>query len=319
MSNFAAKWDEVGKRFYEIGVDRGMFYPLTETSQGSGTYEYKNGEAWSGLSNVTNKPEGADVNDIWADNMKYLSIRAAEKFGATIECYTYPDGFKACNGEEEVVPGVTVSGQTRKTFGFAYRSRIGNDTEFADHGYKIHLIYNATASPVEKSYGTINDSTDVDAMSYDVETTGLQVGTINGKEFKPTSHIEIDSTKVDAALLTAFEEILYGVEGSTQPSMPLPAEVFELFGAAAVPSIELNKHYIELEAGSTYKLTATVKNSTETPSWTPITGDYATVASDGTVTAVAEGSAVVTASITDSSVTYNDTCTVKVIAAQANG
>ena len=315
MSDFAIKWDQDGKRFYEIGVDRGVFYPLSD----EGTYE--NGEAWSGLSNVTNKPEGADVNDIWADNMKYLSIRAAEKFGATIECYSYPDGFKACNGEEEVVPGVTVSGQTRKAFGFSYRSRIGNDIKFQDYGYKIHLIYKATASPVEKSYGTINDSTDVDAMSYDVETTGLEVGTVNGIEYRPTSHVEIDSTKVDAALLASFEETLYGVDGGASPRLPLPAEVFELFGGSVVPSIELNKHYIELEAGSTMKLTATVKNagSSDTVTWTPTTGSYATVASDGTVTAVAEGSAIVTATITVDGISYNDTCTVKVKAAQANG
>lgn len=204
---YAVEWDKVGERFYEIGVDHGVFYPLDENGN------YTNGEAWSGLSNVTNKPEGADVNDIWADNMKYLSLRAAEKFGATIECYSYPNGFKACNGEEEITPGVTISGQTRKPFGFTYRSRIGNDLKFEDYGYKIHLIYNATASPVEKSYGTINDSTDVDTMSYDVETTGLPVAlTINGvpKEFKPTSHIEIDSTKVDATQLENFLKTLYG-------------------------------------------------------------------------------------------------------------
>lgn len=204
---YAVEWDKVGERFYEIGVDHGVFYPLDENGN------YTNGEAWSGLSNVTNKPEGADVNDVWADNMKYLSLRAAEKFGATIECYSYPNGFKACNGEEEITPGVTISGQTRKPFGFTYRSRIGNDLKFEDYGYKIHLIYNATASPVEKSYGTVNDSTDVDTMSYDVETTGLPVAlTINGvlKEFKPTSHIEIDSTKVDATQLENFLKTLYG-------------------------------------------------------------------------------------------------------------
>ena len=234
-------WDAVGKRFYEIGVDRGVFYPLAETASGSGIYEYNNGEAWSGLSNVTNKPEGGDVNDVWADNMKYLSLRAAEKFSATIECYTYPDGFKSCNGEEEVVPGVTINGQTRKAFGFSYRTRIGNDVKFQDYGYKIHLIYNATASPVEKSYSTINDSTDIDAMSYDVETTGLQVGTVGGIEYKPTSHIEIDSTKVTAEQLAAFEQILYGTpaDSTTTPAtaavpakMPLPTEVFTYFASA---------------------------------------------------------------------------------------
>ena len=151
-------------------------------------------------------------------------------------------------------------------------------------------------------------------MSYDVETTGLQVGTINGVEYKPTSHIEIDSTKVDAALLASFEEILYGVEGSTQPSMPLPAEVFEFFGASAIPSIELNKHYIEVEAGGTVTLTATIKNSTETADWESSADTYASV-SGGVVTGENAGTAIITASITDSGVTYNDTCTVKVNAA----
>lgn len=235
MADFAVKWDQVGERYYEIGVDRGMFYPLTVTE---GVSEYKNGEAWSGLSNVSASPEGADTNDIWADNMKYLSLRAAETFGGTIECYTYPDGFKKCNGEDELTNGVTIGQQTRKPFGFSWRSRIGNDVEFQDHGYKIHLVYNATVSPTEKSYGTINDSTDVDTMSFEFDTTAIPV-TVNNKEFKPTSYITIDSTKVDAAKLTAFEQTLYGTAAvvGDQPAdevpaeMPLPADVYAAFAS----------------------------------------------------------------------------------------
>lgn len=311
MSDFAVQWDEVGKRLYEIGVDRGMFYPLAD----NGTYN--NGEAWSGLSNVTNKPEGADVNDIWADNMKYLSIRAAEKFGATIECYSYPDGFKACNGEEEVVTGVTVSGQTRKAFGFSYRSRIGNDIKFQDYGYKIHLIYNATASPVEKSYSTINDSTDVDAMSYDVETTGIQTGTVNGIEYKPTSHIEIDSTKVDATLLRSFEEIIYGVSGGASPRMPLPAEVFALFGGSSIPFVELDKHYLALTVGDEYTFNVSKNPSDADVSFSSGSDSVATVTAGGKVEAAGTGSTIITATYTDSetSVVYSDTCTVVVSAA----
>jgi hypothetical protein len=240
-----SEWDKVGKRFYEIGCDRGVFFPLKKNAD-TEEYEYVDGEAWSGLSNVTLKPEGGDVNDIWADNMKYLSVRAAEKFGATIECYTYPDGFKACNGEAEVVTGVTINGQTRSTFGFSYRSKVGNDTEGHDFGYKIHLIYNATASPVETSHATVNDSTDIDAMSYDIDTTAINVGTVNGIEYKPTSHIEIESSKfadtAAKAKLLAFEKILYGTPASTpqgedpvpavQPRMPLPAEVFAMLGTS---------------------------------------------------------------------------------------
>lgn len=224
---YAVSWDNVGERLYEIGVDRGMLYEL----QNDGTYT--NGVAWSGLSKVTAKPEGADVNDIWADNMKYLSIRAAEKFGATIECYSYPDEFKKFNGEEEITPGVTINAQTRKAFGFCWRSRIGNDTEFQDHGYKLHLVYNATASPSEKSYGTVNDSTDVETMSFDIDTTAIPV-TINNVEKKPTSYITIDSTKVNPSKLTAFEQKLYGTaaEGQNEavaPIMPLPATVYDDF------------------------------------------------------------------------------------------
>lgn len=241
---YAAEWDKVGERYYEIGVDHGMFYPLVNGN-------YNNGEAWSGLSNVTNKPEGADVNDIWADNMKYLSIRAAEKFGATIECYSYPDGFKACNGEADLVPGVTISGQTRKPFGFSYRTRIGNDQEFQDYGYKIHLIYNATASPVEKSYGTINDSTDVDAMSYDVETTAVPVS-IEGSDvdYKPTSHIEIDSTKVNATKLANFLKTLYG-----------QVEYSEFSGSAWVEGTD---YYTENADGTHSKVDTTKVTAPET-------------------------------------------------------
>ena len=313
MPNFAIEWDKVGERFYEIGVDRGVFYPLSD----EGTYS--NGEAWSGLSNVTNKPEGADVNDIWADNMKYLSIRAAEKFGATIECYSYPNGFKACNGEAEVVPGVTVSGQTRKAFGFCYRSRVGNDIKFQDYGYKLHLIYNATASPVEKSYGTINDSTDVDTMSYDVETTGLQVGTINGIEYKPTSHIEIDSTKVDPVKLAAFENIIYGTQGGSTPSLPLPAAVFKYFGGDVTPYVELDKHYLALTVGDEFTFTVNKNPADATVVFSTGSSSIADVgASTGTVTAEGVGSTTITATYTDSdSVPYTDTCTVVVTAAAA--
>lgn len=203
MSDYYVEWDKVGERFYEIGVDHGMIYPLANGA-------YNNGEAWSGLSNVSINPEGADVNDIWADNMKYLSLRSAETVKATIECYSYPDKFKECNGEVSPVAGMTVGQQTRKAFGFSFRSKIGNDEQFQDYGYKLHFIYNATASPSEKSYGTINDSTDVDAMSYEIDTTAIPVK-INGVEYKPTSYVCIESNKVGTAEnLTALEEIIYG-------------------------------------------------------------------------------------------------------------
>ena len=301
--SFKVKWDEVGKRLYEIGVDHGMLY----LQKGDGTYD--NGVAWSGLSQVSQNPEGADVNDIWADNMKYLSLRAAETFGATIECYSYPDEFKACNGEAEIAPGVTIGQQTRKAFGFSYRSQIGNDTEFQDHGFKIHIIYNATASPSEKSYGTINDSTDVDAMSFEVDTTSIPVA-----GFKPTSCLEVDSTKVSEAQMNTLLDLLYGTD-NTDPTLPSPEEVLAIFGGTVVPSIELNSHYLPLTVGGTSKLVATVKNSTETADFDSSSDSVATVAADGTVEAIGAGSAIITAAITVDGVTYNDTCTVVVTAA----
>lgn len=219
MSDYAVSWDNVGERFYEIGVDHGMIYPLSAGGA------YTNGEAWSGLSQVSINPEGADVNDIWADNMKYLSLRSAETVKATIECYSYPPAFAECNGEVEIATGVTIGQQTRKAFGFSYRSRIGNDTQFQDYGYKIHCIYNATASPSEKSYGTINDSTDVDAMSYEIDTTAIPV-TVGGVEYKPTSYICVDSTKADSTDLATFEQRLYGTAATyTAATKPLSAFV----------------------------------------------------------------------------------------------
>lgn len=322
MAEFLAKWDQTGERFYEIGVDRGMFYPLKNTAASGQPekYEYVDGEAWSGLSKVTDKHEGADVNDIWADNMKYLSLRAAEKFGATIECYTYPNGFKACNGEVELVPGVTAGMQTRQAFGFSYRSRIGNDVKFQDYGYKIHLVYNATASPTEKSYGTINDSTDVDAMSFDVETTSIPIGTINNVEYKPTSYLEIDSTKVDPAKLAAFEFILYGTEGGSNPKMPLPSEVIEYFGGSVIPFVELDTHYLALTVGDTHTFTVNKNPADATVVFSTGSAAIADVgASTGTVSAESAGSTTITATYTDSdSIPYTDTCTV-VVTAAANG
>lgn len=217
-------WDDTGKRLYETGVDRGVFYPLSEA--GNGTYGA--GEAWNGLSNVTESPSGAEPTAVYADNIKYLNLMSAEEFAATIEAYTYPAGFRACNGEKELTTGVTIGQQDRKTFGFSYRSLIGNDVDGTNHGYKIHLVYGAQAAPSEKSNATINDSPEAATMSWEVSTTPVNV-----TGFKPTAHLVIDSTEISPAALAALEDLLYGSASAGEgPTLPLPDKVLEVVNTA---------------------------------------------------------------------------------------
>lgn len=210
-------WDEAGKHLFETGVDHGVLFPLAA----NGTYE--NGVAWNGLTGVTESPSGAEPNNLYADNIKYLSLYSIEEFGATIEAYTYPDEFAACNGEADLAEGVTVGQQTRKAFGLSYRTRVGNDTAGSEHGYKIHLIYGCMASPSEKAYASINDSPDAITFSWEITTTPVEV-----TGFKPTACVVIDSTKVDATKLEAFKKTLYG-DDNTEPSLPLPDAVKAAF------------------------------------------------------------------------------------------
>ena len=203
-------WDQVGERLYETGTKKGVLYPFESNA-------YAKGVAWNGLTAVTESPSGAD-------DIKYLNLRSAEEFGATIEAYTYPDEFAECDGSAYIAPGIKIGQQKRKMFGFSYTTTVGNDTEGDDHGYKIHLVYGATASPSEKSYQTINDSPEAITFSWEVATTPVEV-----KGFKPTATLEIDSTKVDADKLTALEDILYGTENA-EPRLPLPDEVVALVG-----------------------------------------------------------------------------------------
>lgn len=225
------KWDQIGERTYETGVDHGVLYPQSEGA-------YPMGVAWNGLSNVTESPSGAEDNKIYADNIAYLNIKSAEEFGATIECYTYPPEWAACNGEAELADGVTLGQQKRNTFGFSYRTRIGNDTQGDDYGYKLHLIYSASASPSEKAYSTVNDSPEALSFSYEITTTAIPVtGTDkDGKPLRPVAAITIDSTKADKTKLAALEDILYGKDGAegsaTNPRLPLPDEIAEIFAAA---------------------------------------------------------------------------------------
>lgn len=212
-------WDASGERLYETGIDRGVLYPM----DANGTYP--KGYAWNGLTAITESPSGAEPNPQFADNIKYLNLISAEEFGATIEAFTYPDEFAACDGSAEPVEGVRLGQQKRQTFGLCYRTLLGNDTEGQDHGYKLHLIYGAQAAPSEKGYQSINDSPEAITFSWEVTTVPVSV-----TGFKPTASITIDSTKVDPADLAALEVILYGTLGApvVEARLPLPDEVITL-------------------------------------------------------------------------------------------
>lgn len=221
-------WDKTGDRTYETGVNQGVIYPLVAGA-------YPTGVAWNGLTAVTESPSGAESNPVYADNIKYLSLMSAEEFGATIEAYTYPDEFAQCDGSAEVATGVIIGQQSRKGFGLCYKTIIGNDTDGADHGYKIHLIYNAMAAPSEKGYATINDSPEAITFSWEVTTTPVSV-----TGHKPTASLIIDSTKVPADKLAELETILFGQDEVTEPAapavvarMPLPDEIIALVGNVA--------------------------------------------------------------------------------------
>lgn len=214
-------WDQVGERVYETGVDHGVLY----LPDALGVYD--SGFAWNGLVSVSESPSGAEPSPQYADNIKYLNLISVEEFGATIEAFTYPDEFAVCDGSVELQPGVFVGQQPRKAFGLSYRTRIGNDTEGTEHGYKLHLVYNAMAAPSEKAYNTINDSPEAITFSWELTTTAVEV-----PGHKPAATIVIDSRTVEAADLAALEDILYGNE-TDEPRLPLPAELVTLFTPAA--------------------------------------------------------------------------------------
>lgn len=212
-------WDGVGEKVFETGVDHGVLY----IPNPSGVYD--TGFAWNGLVSVTESPSGAESNPQYADNIKYLDLRSAEEFGGTIEAFTYPDEFGQCDGSAEPEPGVFVNQQTRKSFGLSFRTKVGNDVDGVDHGYKLHLLYGLTCAPSEKQYQTINESPEAITLSWEFSSVPAPV-----TGFKPTSLIVIDSTKVDAGDLAALEAILYGsTVGPVQPELPTPDEVLALF------------------------------------------------------------------------------------------
>ena len=247
-------WDGQGEKKFETGVDRGVLYPIVNGL-------YPKGVAWNGFTTVSESPDGGDAQDFYADNIKYGSLRGAENFNGTIECYTYPDEWKACDGRKELVPGVTIAQQNRKAFGLSYRSLIGNDTELLDYGYILHLVYNATASPTEKSRQTVNESPEAQTFSYEFQTTPVPVTRIENA--KATSHIEIDSTKVTKNQLDAIEAILYGQAGSvsysevaaTSSDNPVAEGWYELVGASYVLSSDTvadseKTYYEKVETGA---------------------------------------------------------------------
>lgn len=220
-------WDQIGEKTFETGCDHGVLYP-----QKNGVYPA--GVAWNGLITVNSSPSGAENNALYADNIKYLNLQSAEEYGASVECYSYPEEWAQCNGEADLIPGITLGQQKRNTFGFSWRTRIGNDTDGDSHGYKIHMIYGCSATPSEKSYGTVNDSPEAITFSFEISTTPVPVtGTDeNGNEFRPVAHIEANSTKLDPAAMKKLEDILYGTD-EEEARLPLPDELKELLSTTA--------------------------------------------------------------------------------------
>lgn len=195
------EWDKSGERLYETGVDNGVLYPLASNGK------YSKAVAWNGLTAVNESPSGAEPTPLYADNIKYISLLSAEEYNATIEAYMYPREFEECDGSATIAKGVTIGQQSRRAFGFSYRTIIGNDVELNNHGYKLHLVYGAMASPSEKSHSTVNDSPEATTLSWEITTTPVQV-----TGYKPTATLDIDSTVVDADCLKNLEAVLYGAD-----------------------------------------------------------------------------------------------------------
>ena len=206
-------WDQTGERIYETGAKNAVLYPLDSNN------EYSSGVAWNGLLGFDENPSGAEATKLWADDINYVTLYSAEEYGGTIRAYTYPDEFEECDGSAELATGVNIGQQNRKMFGFCYRTAIGNDTQGNDYGYKLHLVYGCKASPSSKTHDTINDSPSAVEFSWEITCTPVNV-----TGFKPTCVIEVDSTKVDPAKLTALENVLYGTASATA-QLPLPDAV----------------------------------------------------------------------------------------------
>lgn len=218
-------WDETGERLYETGVKNAVLYVVNDAGA------YGKGVSWNGITAITESPSGAESTPLYADDIKYLDLVSNEEFGATVEAYTYPDAFAACDGSAELLAGVKLGQQPRKMFGLVYKTTIGNDVKGNDLGYKIHIIYGCKAAPSEKAYATINDSPEAITFSWELTTTPVSV-----TGHKPTSHIEIDSTKISEAKLAALEDLLFGTDGAgstegTDPTLPLPDVILSTLNA----------------------------------------------------------------------------------------
>lgn len=222
MGSFAPLvWDETGKKLFETGVSNVALYPQDTTGV------YGAGVAWNGVTNISESPSGAEATTLWANNGKYLNLYSVEEYASSIEAYTYPDEFAECDGSAEIAKGVSIGQQTRKSFGLVYKTLIGSDTDGNDHGYKLHLVYGCKAAPSERSHATVNDSPEALSFSWEISTTPVSV-----TGHKPTASVEIDSTKVNAEKLAAFEKILFGSDEAAA-RLPLPDEVASLFAAAS--------------------------------------------------------------------------------------
>lgn len=213
-------WNKTGDRLYETGVEECALFPQDT----DGTYPL--GVAWEGITNVTESPSGAEPTKLYANDTVYATMMSAEELGGSIEAYTFPDEFAECDGSATVAKGVKIGQQTRKAFGLAYKTLIGNDIVGTAYGYKLHVIYGATASPSEKAHATVNDSPEAQTMSWEFTTTPVAV-----TGAKPTASIEIDSTTADADKLAALEAMIYGSE-SSEPKLPTPDEIIALMGSA---------------------------------------------------------------------------------------
>lgn len=212
-------WDEVGQRFFETGVKNGVLY--VQDNDGS----YKNGVVWNGLTAVTESPSGAEETPLYADDVKYLTLRSAEQFGATIEAYTYPEEFEQCDGSAQIANGVTIGQQARRAFGLCYRTAVGNDIQGQEFSYKLHLLYGCTVAPSEKSYSTINDNPEAITFSWELSTVPVPVD-----GFKPTASLVIDASKVDEGKMALLEDALFGDE-SNEATLLLPNEIMEMLNA----------------------------------------------------------------------------------------
>ena len=218
MPGTALTWDQTGDRYYHTGISKGVLFVQND----DGTYA--EGVAWNGLTSVEEKPEGADAQDLWADNMKYASFRTAEEYKGTISAYQYPKEFEECDGSKEYAPGMVIGQQKRKPFAFCYRTEVGNDTAGeSDDGYIIHIVYNATCNPTSRNHQTINDSPDAIEFSWDFDTVPI-VSSLTGA--KPLSTIDIYSKRATAAKLTALEATLYG-SSAANSSLPTPDAIFD--------------------------------------------------------------------------------------------